>query len=132
MDCKINATRIPVGAVLPSGHSVGDTSLWSPLPTTVLANTATVVDSTVVIPGHDTIKWMVSVKQPSTNNTYMFEMVGYYQNMDNPNVVVYGMLGSQLSVAVAVSVVDLNLVLTVTNNELSPINVFLVRLPVSI
>jgi hypothetical protein len=130
---RVTTTRILIRPELPQSSVVpGTVSPWIVPVTTIAPGYTAGVDTQITIPGHDAVKWMVVVNQPSTSKTQAFEVIGFYQNLSLPNNLVYSIIGSRLDVSVDVSINGLKLILMLTNSETTPVKVYLIRLPVSI
>lgn len=151
-DLYVDVTRIPVQAVLPQSCPTidpelgilipnevtigsGSTSvvdIWVPNSVDIDAGSAIDVDTNITIPGHNAVKWLVYIRQPSTNTSGAFELMTSRNQLNVTDPIIYGIISTYFNITVTTSAVGLDMVLTIINNETSPLIINLIRIPVSL
>lgn len=130
----IDVTRIPIISEKPPicDTPSSDLAIWVPNETTIASNTTESVDLDITVPGHNAVKWLVYVRQPSTNKAGAFELAVTRHGFTTYEHVLYSIISTYFNLDVNISIVNLNMILNITNNETSPITVNLIRVPVSL
>ncbi|PPD55676.1 MAG: hypothetical protein CTY12_00020 [Methylotenera sp.] len=130
----VDVTRIPVEMEKPPtcNSPVSDVNIWVPNQVTIPSGVTSVVDSNITIPGHNAVKWLVYVRQPATNRSGAFELAATRQQLSNVSHVLYSIISKYFDIDVTTSIVNLDMVLSVKNNELNPVTINVIRVPVSV
>lgn len=130
----VDVTRIPIEMEKPASCTapVSDVNIWVPNQVTIPSGNTSIVDSGITIPGHNAVKWLVYVRQPFTNRSGAFELVCTRQQLTNTSHVLYSIISKYFNIEVTTSIVNLDMILSMKNNELNPVIVNVIRVPVSV
>lgn len=130
----VDLTRIPIITDLSSikGPYESTVSLVTPPYTNILPGASGIVDDKLMIPGHVACKWLIYIEQPNNNISGSFELAANRQHLTNITHVPYGYIGNVFDIEISTTAVGTNMALTITNNELHPISVYLLHIPVTI
>lgn len=136
-DYKVDVTRIPVqlhNGVPFCGPSSRGLSLWRPDQTTLPPEVTTVIDSQISIPQHCGVKWLAGIVDPISGNTSAFEIFLTYGDTVtlSTSEVTYAFVGDFFDITVSSAIVSDQITLSVQNNELTPLVVNLLRIPVAL
>lgn len=130
----IDVTRIPIESKKPPlcDTPSSNLSIWVPGETIINANNSEIIDLGITVPGHNAVKWLVYIRQASTNKAGAFELAVTRHGFITYEPVLYSIISTYFDLDVNISIVNLNMMLNITNNETSPITINLIRVPVSL
>lgn len=131
VDYVVDATRIPVHTVADleaCGKNVGDFQFWMPAPVTIDSGATKLVDmmnsSTL-----EAAKWLLAAMETTSNRTMGCELAATNPSAATAQYVQYGIIADYLDLDIATTEIAGRLALEITNNELNPVTVNLLRVP---
>lgn len=131
----INVTRIPIITKLPPSCNIptSDISIWwNPTKITIPATTNTLIDTNITVPGHTACKWLIYIYDQLNNQSESLEFWCTRQQLNSTNDTIYSMLSHYFNIDLSITIIGLDLNLFLNNNETFPLDVYLIRIPVSL
>ena len=126
-DVRVVLTRMPITPELPQQCDVpSDVLPWIPPQVSAPANSSTVVDEQMPIPGHASVRWIVVVQRSTTKRA--FEVTANRNGLVDSSYVQYGMIGDRIDINADVSLVGMSFVLTIHNNTTEAATINIIRL----
>jgi len=89
---------------------------------TVLASTSKVVDAVDTATSRS-VKWVLSITNPTTNDTQTSEVLAQHRNGGSPSHNRFAIIGDPIDLSVNVIINATNLELQITNNEINDIDI---------
>lgn len=130
-DVRVVLTRMPITPELPQQCDVpSDVLPWIPPQTSAPANSSTVVDEQMPIPGHAAVRWIVVVQRSTTKR--VFEVTANRNGLVDSSYVQYGMIGDRIDINADVSLVGMSFVLTIHNNTTEAATINIIRVPMAV
>lgn len=130
-DVRVVITRMPITPELPQQCDVrSDVLPWIPPQTTISANTSSVVDEQMPIPGHAAVRWLVVAQQATAKR--VFEVVANRNGLVESSFVQYGMIGNRVDINAEVNLVGMSFVLTIHNSTSDAATINIIRVPMAV
>lgn len=130
-DARVVITRMPITPELPQQCDVrSDVMPWIPPQASVPANSVTVVDEQMPIPGHAAVRWIVVAQQATTKR--VFEVTANRNGLTASSFVQYGMIGDRVDINADVSLVGMSFVLTIHNSTSDAATINIIRVPMAV